>query len=148
MHSSIGCQFHNPTAVSFDRLRKRHTKQEGGLVDVMMLIAIVCQHQACVTKPAVRDQIPENADAARLEHRRQREIYRVVEPASGKSPETVAMRDLISTESTNARRFSSIAPRTTKASWAYQENIAGVLTMHVWLLDLTYPFNNAIQSLY
>lgn len=43
MHSSQ-LLFSNPTAVSFDQLRKRHTKQEGGLVDVMMLIAVECQH--------------------------------------------------------------------------------------------------------
>ena len=39
-----------PYAVSSNRLRKRHTKQEGGLVDVMMLIAGGCQQKDYVLR--------------------------------------------------------------------------------------------------
>ena len=36
-------QLLNPTAVPFASLRQRHTKQKGGLVNVMVLIAVISQ---------------------------------------------------------------------------------------------------------
>ena len=45
------------TAVSFDRLWKRHTNEEGGLVDVMMLIAIIYQLKNYMLKTIVEEYL-------------------------------------------------------------------------------------------
>lgn len=57
MHSSLNCRLSNPTAVSFDRLWKRHTKQESGFVDVMMLIAVICQYEDYVLRTVIREYL-------------------------------------------------------------------------------------------
>lgn len=43
----------NIAAVSVDHIRKRHTNVEGGLLDIMMLIAITCQFKKYTLKTIV-----------------------------------------------------------------------------------------------
>ena len=62
-------QLLTPTAIPFASLRQRHTKQKGGLVDVMVLIAVISQGLVLDVE-GDNQSIPENANTAGLEHRR------------------------------------------------------------------------------
>lgn len=53
-HSTLNLQ---TPLLPFDRLRKRHTKQERGLTDVMMLIAVACQHEDYIFETMNREYL-------------------------------------------------------------------------------------------
>ena len=51
--SPLNSRLSNITAASFDRLRERPTNVEGGLLDIMMLIAVTCQLKKHMSKTII-----------------------------------------------------------------------------------------------